>query len=592
MLLSASHLHLDYGTGRFPVLDDESLDVEVSEKIGLVGQNGAGKSSLLSLLADPDSASGEIIRKKGMKVHLLPQNPSFKTDTVWEEIQAQNQTLTEPRDDYELRSILTRLGLNDFNQNIREMSGGQARRLSLALALADRADLLLLDEPTNHLDLGMIEWLEKWLAKSKASVITVTHDRRFLEKACTRILELENGKLYSHPGSYEAYLEARVLRDEQEKAAAQKRENLYRHELEWVRAGVQARGTKQKSRLDRFEQLRAQRTVLQNRQLDLDFASERLGKKTLEWKNIAFGYTPERILFHDFSYACKKGDRLALVGPNGCGKSTFLNLLHGDLKPLEGAFEFGSTVRLGYFRQMSDPADENVRVIDYIRKYANEIQTAEGSVSASAFLERFFFDSSRQYLPLGRLSGGERRRLELVRVLMSAPNVLLMDEPGNDLDIETLEVLEDYLDQFPGIVIFVSHDRFFLDRAATDLFELQENGTFRRYTGGYSDLLAIKEDEQAVRMEMREEKPVQKEKKPSFSSKEKRELEEIPGRLEKNEARKAEIDDLLISVTDYQEVANLSDEREALVKESEALEERWMELEEKREQVAQFFSKK
>lgn len=438
----------------------------------------------------------------------------------------------------------------------------------------------------------MIEWLEKWLAKSKASVITVTHDRRFLEKACTRILELENGKLYSHPGSYEAYLEARVLRDEQEKAAAQKRENLYRHELEWVRAGVQARGTKQKSRLDRFEQLRAQRTVLQNRQLDLDFASERLGKKTLEWKNIAFGYTPERILFHDFSYACKKGDRLALVGPNGCGKPTFLNLLHGDLKPLEGAFEFGSTVRLGYFRQMSDPADEDVRVIDYIRKYANEIQTAEGSVSASAFLERFFFDSSRQYLPLGRLSGGERRRLELVRVLMSAPNVLLMDEPGNDLDIETLEVLEDYLDQFPGIVIFVSHDRFFLDRAATDLFELQENGTFRRYTGGYSDLLAIKEDEQAVRMETREEKPVQKEKKPSFSSKEKRELEEIPGRLEKNEARKAEIDDLLISVTDYQEVAKLSDEREALVKESEALEERWMELEEKREQVAQFFSKK
>ncbi|WP_288876621.1 pyruvate kinase alpha/beta domain-containing protein, partial [uncultured Allobaculum sp.] len=321
MLISASHLHLDYGDGRSPILDDESMDAEVSEKIGLVGRNGAGKSSLLKILADPQTTAGKIIRKSGMKTHILEQNPVFTQKTIWQEMKAANDALSDPRDDYELKAILTRLKLDDFDAPIEPLSGGQKRRLSLALTLADRADLLLLDEPTNHLDIEMIEWLENWLSKTKATVITVTHDRRFLEQACTRILELTDGHLYSHPGSYAEYLEAREKREADEQARAAKRENLYRHELEWVRAGVQARSTKQKSRLDRFEELRAQRTSRQNKTMELRFPSERLGKKTLEWQNLSFGYTPEKILFHDFSYHCKRTDRIALVGPNGCGKS-------------------------------------------------------------------------------------------------------------------------------------------------------------------------------------------------------------------------------------------------------------------------------
>lgn len=607
MLLSASRLHLDYGTSRYPILDCESLDIDAAEKIGLVGRNGAGKSSLLSLLAADElpADAGAIIRSKDLKIHLMEQNPKFQCETIWQEMTAQNNTLLNKRDDYELRSVLTRLGFENFDQPIRELSGGQVRRLSLALALTDRADLLLLDEPTNHLDLEMIEWLEKWMSKSKAAVITVTHDRRFLEESCTRILELDEGHLYSHGGSYETYLANRAERLQLEESAARKRENLYRHELEWVRAGAQARSTKQKSRLDRFEQLREQRVFQQNQSLDLSFESQRLGKKTLEWRNIAFGYTPDHQLFHDFSASVKRGDRIGFVGPNGCGKSTFLNLVSGELSPLEGEFEFGSTVRIGYFRQLSDPADENVRVIDYIRKQAWQIERPEGSVSASQFLEQFFFDKTKQYLPLGRLSGGERRRLELVRVLMTAPNVLLMDEPGNDLDIETLEVLEDYLDSFDGIVLFVSHDRFFIDRVSTDLYELEEDGTWRRFSGGYSDLLAAKEEErQEAKLQKTEalktgsviqpsaEKTPARHGKPSLSSKEKRELEEIPAQLEKLEARKEEIDGLLESVIDYKEAARLGEEREQVAEQSAQLEERWMELEEKREQIAEIFARK
>lgn len=595
MLISASHLHLGYGDGRSPILDDESMDAEVSEKIGLVGRNGAGKSSLLKILADPQTTAGKIIRKSGMKTHILEQNPVFTQKTIWQEMKAANDALSDPRDDYELKAILTRLKLDDFDAPIEPLSGGQKRRLSLALTLADRADLLLLDEPTNHLDIEMIEWLENWLSKTKATVITVTHDRRFLEQACTRILELTDGHLYSHPGSYAEYLEAREKREADEQARAAKRENLYRHELEWVRAGVQARSTKQKSRLDRFEELRAQRTSRQNKTMELRFPSERLGKKTLEWQNLSFGYTPEKILFHDFSYHCKRTDRIALVGPNGCGKSTFLNLVDSDLTPLTGAFNFGSTVKIGYFRQIPDPADGNLRVLDYIEKEAKAVVTLDGEQSASAMLERFLFDKTRQYLPLNRLSGGERRRLELVRVLMKAPNVLLLDEPGNDLDIETLEVLEDYLDNFPGIVLFVSHDRFFIDRTATELFELQSDGTFLRISGGYSDLQVFKEEERRQDKARPASAAISarpKEKKISFSSKEKRELEEIPQKLEANTARIEEIDHLLESETDYKKVAELSDEREALSQTNEQLEERWMELEEKREETAKLYAAK
>ena len=585
MLFSASGLHLDYGSG--PILNDESLDAKEGEKIGLVGMNGCGKSSLLKVLAGIESSQGKIIRTNGMKTHMLAQTPVFDQETIWAQMQAQNKNLKDPREEYELKAILTKLGLDDFDQKIANLSGGQQKRLALALALADRADLLLLDEPTNHLDIEMISWLENWLARSKQTVITVTHDRYFLDRACTRILELDHGTLYSHEGNFTDYLEARQKRMQDDLNRARKRENLYRKELEWVRAGVQARSTKSKSRLDRFEQLREERTRIQNQNMELNFASERLGKKTLEWKSIGFAYPDGPQLFSGFSYHCKRTDRLAFVGPNGSGKSTFLNLIAGILQPTEGEFDFGSTVKIGYFRQMMPIEDQSKRVLEYIEETASKVETLEGSVTASAMLERFLFDKNKQYLPIERLSGGEKRRLYLVKVLMEAPNVLLLDEPGNDLDLMTMEILEDYLDNFPGIVLFVSHDRYFIDRSATELFELGPDARWHRYTGGYSDLIAAKESEKEARADLPKTKAkAVRMRKPSLSSKEKKELEEILVKLETLQAKRDELNDRLGKPGSYTELAEVEKESDQVQEQIDEFEMRWMELEEKKEKLA------
>lgn len=583
MLFSVSDLCLDYGMG--PILDHVSLDAKEGEKIGLVGVNGCGKSTLLKVLADRESAGGKMIRTNGMKVHLLEQNPHFEQKTIMEEMKAQNSRLKEPREEYELKSILTRLGLHDMDEEIAHLSGGQQKRLALALALADRADLLLLDEPTNHLDIEMINWLENWLNKSKQTVITVTHDRYFLERACTRILELDHGILYSHEGSFESYLESKQKRELDEANRAKKRENLYRKELEWVRAGVQARSTKSKSRLDRFEQLRNERQTLVNKTMDLRFPSERLGKKTLEWRNIAFAYPEQERLFSDFSYLCKRTDRLAFVGENGTGKSTFLNLVAGFLKPLEGEFELGQTVRIGYFRQIMPFEDLSKRVIDYIEEDAKKVETLEGTLTASAMLERFMFDKNKQYLPIERLSGGERRRLYLVKVLMAAPNVLLLDEPGNDLDITTMEVLEDYLDNFPGIVMFVSHDRYFIDRCANEVFELQPDHYWHRYTGGYSDLVYAHEQEKKDQETAAPKaKTSSKTRRPSLSYMEKKELEQLLSKIEKLQNRRDELNEQMGTTTEYARLAEIEKERDDIQEQIDEAEMRWLELEEKKEQ--------
>lgn len=589
MVLTASHLHKQF-TDR-PILADESFTIEEGDKIALIGVNGTGKSTLLHILDGSEDFDGTIMKSGGLKIRLLPQIPVFTEKTIWQEMKKLNSSLKEPREEFELRSILTRLSLNDENAEIETLSGGQKRRLSLALCLADKADLLLLDEPTNHLDNDMTEWLENWLIKSKAAVFMVTHDRYFLERVCTRILELDHGQLYEHEGNYETYLQNRQERIELEQSRQQKLNNLYRKELSWVRAGVQARSTKSRSRLQRFEELRQARQQNIEASFELAMPSIRLGRKTLEWKDLGFAYPDGETLFDGFSYLCKRSDRIGIVGPNGCGKSTFLKLLDGELKPTEGTIEQGSTVRIGFFRQDYTFTDQSVRVRDFIEETAREVRTEDGLVSASAMLERFLFDSQMQHLPIEWLSGGEQRRLYLLKVLMEAPNVLLLDEPTNDLDLVTLEVLEDYLDEFPGIVITVSHDRYFLDRICTDLFVHTGNASWRRFTGGYTDFLAVQQEEKA--QERQEKSPTKtagqtgsSRRRPSLTSKQKRELEELPQQMESVQAQIEALNEAMGTESDFVRIAQISDERDALEADLESMEERWLELEELKEQYA------
>lgn len=589
MVLTASHLHKQF-TDR-PILADESFTIEEGDKIALIGVNGTGKSTLLHILDGSEDFDGTIMKSGGLKIRLLPQIPVFTEKTIWQEMKKLNSSLKEPREEFELRSILTRLSLNDENAEIETLSGGQKRRLSLALCLADKADLLLLDEPTNHLDNDMTEWLENWLIKSKAAVFMVTHDRYFLERVCTRILELDHGQLYEHEGNYETYLQNRQERIELEQSRQQKLNNLYRKELSWVRAGVQARSTKSRSRLQRFEELRQARQQNIEASFELAMPSIRLGRKTLEWKDLGFAYPDGETLFDGFSYLCKRSDRIGIVGPNGCGKSTFLKLLDGELKPTEGTIEQGSTVRIGFFQQDYTFTDQSVRVRDFIEETAREVRTEDGLVSASAMLERFLFDSQMQHLPIEWLSGGEQRRLYLLKVLMEAPNVLLLDEPTNDLDLVTLEVLEDYLDEFPGIVITVSHDRYFLDRICTDLFVHTGNASWRRFTGGYTDFLAVQQEEKA--QERQEKSPTKtagqtgsSRRRPSLTSKQKRELEELPQQMESVQAQIEALNEAMGTESDFVRIAQISDERDALEADLESMEERWLELEELKEQYA------
>lgn len=565
------------------VLDHIDLTIDQNDRIGLVGANGCGKSTLLQVLAGTESCDGQIERMKGLTMHYLPQDPVFSRETVLEEMKAHAAAQPEAIEEFEISSILSRLGLKD--QPIHQLSGGQRKRLALAKALITRCQLLLLDEPTNHLDAEMIEWLENRLRKENQAVLMVTHDRWFLDRTVNQVLELDEGRLYRHDGGYESYLENKAARQEAKQLAAHKLDRLYKQELEWVRAGVQARSTKSRSRLDRFEELRKQRTKVQERSLKLVPMASRLGKKSLAWQDVAFAWPDGPELFHDVSYQMKKQERLGFIGPNGCGKSTLFKVLAGRLKPVKGFVETGETVKTGWFGQGELTDDLSQTVISYIEKTAQTIPWDGQEFTAAQMLEKFLIPRSMQHLPLGRLSGGERRRVYLLKVLMEAPNVLFLDEPTNDLDLVTLDILEDYLDGFPGIVLTVSHDRYFMDRVCDSVFVFQPDGTLRQYMGGYTEYREREKEEKEERKQEQNRRSAQRPRltKQGLTYMEKKELAALPQQMEELQAAIDSLNEQMGSPMAFEELQVLTEKRDVLENELAQAESRWLELEEKQE---------
>ncbi len=588
MLLSAEHLSKNYGMKT--LLEDASIYLEQGEKIGVIGINGTGKSTLLRLLSGTEAPDeGAVRRDPNVQVSYLRQNPEMNPNaSILEQV-----FLGFPGDfrelkEFEAKTMLTKLGLTDYDQKIGTLSGGQRKRVALCTALIHPADVLLLDEPTNHLDAYMVEWLEQWLRNFRGGIIMVTHDRYFLERVCNRICQVERGKLYFYEANYSKYLELRQQRYDYAQAAERKRQTLLRREYQWIIRGPQARGTKAKDRIRRYAELKAQDTPETQSTVQTAAMSSRLGKKTIELVNVEKSYDGREIL-KPFSYLLGREDRIGVVGRNGAGKSTLLELIAGKIQPTAGEITWGETVKIGYFSQEGRELDLNQRPYDYIHEIAATVKTAEGTFSASQMLERFLFDGDLQYSTIGALSGGERRRLYLLGVLMSAPNVLLLDEPTNDLDIETLTILEDYLASFDGIVIAVSHDRYFLDKIATQIFEVSDSGEVLRYTGGYTDYLEKRRENAPEVKEKKEKKETPREPKPQklrFSYKEQREYAVIEDEIAQLEEKIAQADaDMAANATDYTALQRLTEEKEQL---ETALEEkmgRWMYLSELAEKI-------
>ena len=457
-VLNLEHISKIYGEKK--VFDDVSFGIHEADKIGVIGINGTGKTTLLKMIAGleiPDE--GEVIRQKGLRIAYLPQNPEFPQGTNVLSYVTDGHEGEDWNTESEAKTVLTRLGLFDFTEPIAHLSGGQKKRVALAKALVDPADVLILDEPTNHLDNEMAAWLETYLKKFRGVVIMVTHDRYFLDRVTNKILEISHGKLYSYIANYSEFLEQKEQREEMELASERKRQSVLRMEVEWAKRGCRARSTKQKARLERLEALKSGKAPIQDGRVELDSAVTRLGKKTIELHHISKRYG-DKVLIDDFDYIVLKNQRLGIIGANGCGKSTLMKIITGRLQPDSGRVEIGDTVQIGYFAQEAVGMDDSQRVIDYVKETAEYVLTKDGRITASQMLERFLFDPAMQYTPIGKLSGGEKRRLYLLHVLMSAPNVLVLDEPTNDLDIPTLTILEDYLESFAGIVIAVSHDRY------------------------------------------------------------------------------------------------------------------------------------
>ena len=576
MLMSVSHLS-KYNNLKC-IAKDISFSIHERDKIGLIGLNGTGKSTLLKILAGQEDYKGEIIKKKDIRINYLPQIPSFQPqNTVLEQVY---EDVGHDVAEYEIKSILNRSPIINPSQPNSQLSGGQKKRVALAIALIKPCDLLLLDEPTNHLDHEMIEYLEKYLTKFNRALVMITHDRYFLERITHRMLELEHGQLYTYEANYSLYLEQKAKREESLQNAQHKRKQFLKKELEWVRAGVQARTTKNKGRLQRYEALSQQADLPVTQNLEMIDTASRLGQKTIELHGISHRF--DHLLFQPFDYLFQRNERVGIVGINGSGKSTLLHIIAGQIQPTSGEVEYGETIRIGYFKQGHEDMDDNQRVIDYIQEEARYLKTRQGEFSAKQMCEKFLFDKELQYTPIGRLSGGEKRRLYLLKVLMGAPNVLLLDEPTNDLDITTLQILEDYLDSFQGIIITVSHDRYFLDRLCDTLFVFSHQ-QIQVHNGGYSDYIITSNQTSSNKPKSSTKKPM-RERKVRLTYLEKKELESLEADIPALEQKLQQLDEQLNQVTDFHDIQKLSNQRNALENEIETKSIRWLELLEKEEQ--------
>lgn len=586
--------HVSKVFGEKTIFDDVSFGIQEGDKIGIIGINGTGKTTLLRMIAgveEPDS--GQIIKQNGIRLAYLSQHPSFPEGATvlsyaFDGIAENDWALKS-----EVKSALNKLGITDHDMKMEHLSGGQKKKVALAKTLTSSFEILLLDEPTNHLDGEMISWLEDYLKRYKGVVIMVTHDRYFLDKVTNRILEISRGKLYGYEANYSKFLEMKAEREEMELASERKRQSVLRMELEWAKRGCRARTTKQKARLERLELLKSGKAPETDRLAEIDSVETRMGKKTIEIHHISKSYG-EKKLIDDFDYIVLKNQNLGIVGPNGCGKSTLLKMIAGIVEPDEGTIEIGETIRIGYFAQELPEMNTSQRVIDFVKDIAEYIPTKDGRITASQMLERFLFTPDMQYAPIEKLSGGEKKRLYLLSILQAAPNVLLFDEANNDIDIPTMTILEDYLNSFQGIVITVSHDRYFLDNVVDRIFEFDENGHLQQYEGGYTDYIEVKQRRELPKEEVKTKKSTGKndwkQNRPTklkFSYMEQKEFETIDEDIAKLEEKLEKLDaDMMANATNSAKLSELTLEKEFAEKQLEEKMERWVYLNDLAERIA------
>lgn len=590
-ILNIEHISKIYGEK--VIFEDASFGVQEGDKVGIIGINGTGKSTLLKMLAGEEvPETGQIIMQNNVRLAYLPQNPQFSENaTILSYIQ-------DCEAEWKVQSNLTQLGITEYEKQIAVLSGGQRRKVALAKILAQDFDILLLDEPTNHLDEAMISWLEEYLKSFRGTVLMVTHDRYFMDKVTNRILEISHGKMYSYEANYSKFLELKAEREEMELASERKRQSVLRMELEWAKRGCRARTTKQRARLERLEALKNTAAPVGDQSVELESVETRMGKKTIELKHVSKKYG-NQVLVEDFNYILLKNQKLGIIGPNGCGKSTLMKLMAGLVEPDSGTVEMGETIKIGYFAQEEQEMDERQRVIDYVKDIAEYINTKDGKISASQMLERFLFTPDMQYAPIGKLSGGEKRRLYLLGVLSSEINVLLLDEPGNNLDIPTLTILEDYLNSFAGIVVTVSHDRYFLDNVVDRIFEFTGNGKLQQYEGGYTDYLEAKARrndsvKQPVQTEKKEEKKTSAQTwkqnrtvKLKFTFKEQKEFETIDDDIAKLEEKLEKLEqEIMKNATNSGKLNELTSEKEEADALLEEKMDRWVYLNDLAEKIA------